>query len=193
MIEDTTQGERRRSEALHAGGDVRVDSAPGDGASVAVAPARSGSARSPAPAEDGGPEPPRGTETVLVCEDEPAVRGLLERLLARHGFEVLSAGHPAQALGIAQAHPGPIHALISDMVMPDMLGTELAARIALLRPDLRVLLTSGYTTEALGDMADMPPGTAFIEKPFRGDQLVTRLREVLDDREGRPSGGRARD
>jgi PAS domain S-box-containing protein len=161
-------------------GEVRIESQLGTGTSVAVTLPAATVPRSRDATRTGTLGELRGDETVLVCEDEPAVLALLERLLVRHGYTVISAGHPARALEHAHAHAGRIDAVVADIVMPDMLGTELAARLTVERPQLRVLLISGYTAEALGDAADLPAGSAFLEKPFRNRELLAGLRSVLD-------------
>src|SRR6185503_6206042 len=91
-----------------------------------------------------------GTETVLLVEDEGAVRRLAKATLERRGYRVLEAGDPAEALGVADAFKGEIHILVTDVVMPGMGGQDLVARISPLRPEMKILFTSGYTERSVG-------------------------------------------
>ena len=162
------------------GGDLRIESQPGNGTTVTIALPAAHARDAPAARGKANADALGGSETILVCEDDPTVRGLIERLLIRHGYTVISAAHPAQALALASAHERRIDALISDVVMPDMLGTELAERLRADRPGLRVLLISGYTADALGDAASFPAESTFLEKPFRHEQLLGGLRDLLE-------------
>ena len=121
-----------------------------------------------------------GAETVLVLEDQEQVRTLVEITLRGAGYAVLTASSAADALALAARHAGPIHLVLSDVVMPEMSGPELAARIAALRPLARILFTSGYSGKLL-DGKVLPPGAHFIAKPFRPQELLRRVREVLGD------------
>jgi two-component system, cell cycle sensor histidine kinase and response regulator CckA len=123
---------------------------------------------------------PGGSETVLVAEDEIAVRAVVCEVLRAHGYQVLAAEHAAEALHLA-AQPGPPpDLLLTDVVMPGLSGTELAQRLLAQRPSLRVLFMSGYTDEALGRQGVLEPGTRFIQKPFTSDVLLQAVRETLD-------------
>jgi two-component system cell cycle sensor histidine kinase/response regulator CckA len=119
-----------------------------------------------------------GAETVLVLEDEELVRKLVEITLRGGGYAVLTARSAADALALAAHHAGPIHLVLSDVVMPEMSGPELAARIAALRPRARILFTSGYSGRLL-DGKVLPLGAEFIAKPFRPQELLRKVREVL--------------
>jgi two-component system cell cycle sensor histidine kinase/response regulator CckA len=121
-----------------------------------------------------------GSETILVAEDETAVRGLAVSVLSSDGYTVLDSHSCAEALRICREHTGPIALLLTDVVMPQLSGRELAAKISVLRPDIRILYMSGYTedTVILNGMAE--PGTAFISKPFSPRGLLSKVREVLD-------------
>jgi two-component system cell cycle sensor histidine kinase/response regulator CckA len=121
-----------------------------------------------------------GAETVLLAEDELPLRRLVSRILRQAGYTVLETSDPADALRVAGESPDTIHALITDMVMPDMGGMELARRTAELRPDIRTLFMSGYAAEIELVQNSLRAGTAFLEKPFTSDQLLQRLRETLD-------------
>ncbi len=124
----------------------------------------------------------RATETALVVEDEDLVRELTVRVLETAGFRVLESASPDEALEIARAYDGPIHLLVSDVVMPKMSGPQLAARILESRRSMRVLFVSGYTDSTIIDHGILAEGVEFLAKPFGRDQLLTRVREVLDGR-----------
>ncbi len=125
-------------------------------------------------------EPQPGTETILLVEDEDELRSVAREMLEMHGYTVLEAGHPDEALLVAERHSGPIHLLLTDVVMPKMSGRDLAQRLGPLRPEMRVLYVSGYTDDAIVHHGVLDPGTAFLEKPFNPDDLARKVREVLD-------------
>jgi signal transduction histidine kinase len=135
------------------------------------------------PAEPLSPRPEaaavNGTETVLLVEDEAPLRSLLRELLESAGYVVLEAGQGVDAMRIARDHPGTIHLLLSDMVMPQMTGRELADRLTRLRPGIKVLFMSGYAAGASPNH-EMPPDAAYIEKPFTADSLGSAIRALLD-------------
>jgi two-component system cell cycle sensor histidine kinase/response regulator CckA len=120
------------------------------------------------------------SETLLLVEDEASVRELLRELLATAGYSVLEASGPAEALQIVQSRPQPIQLLITDVVMPEMTGPELARRLAEMRPGLRMLFLSGYTEGVVADKGLLADGAHFLQKPFTGDALEAKVREVLD-------------
>jgi PAS domain S-box-containing protein len=124
-------------------------------------------------------EAQRGYETVLVVEDEDGVRELAREFLERHGYTVLTARSGPDALALAQQRPGPIHLLITDVVMPGMSGRELAEKMAQLRPELRVLFMSGYTDDAIVQHGILDRGTALLQKPFTRASLAAKVRESL--------------
>jgi CheY-like chemotaxis protein len=121
-----------------------------------------------------------GTETILLAEDDAMVRPLAKSLLDKLGYTVLEADNAEQALRVARAHPGPIHLLVSDVVMPGASGRELARRLAETRPDTRVLYVSGYTDDAIVYHGMLEPGLHFLQKPFTPAVLARKVREVLD-------------
>jgi signal transduction histidine kinase len=124
---------------------------------------------------------PRGSETVLLVEDEPLVRDLAHRLLKQQGYNVLEAANGVQALRVAQEHAGEtIHLLQTDVVMPQMGGKELANQLKILRPEVKVLYTSGYTDDAIVHHGVLEPGINFLQKPFSPATLAQKVREVLD-------------
>lgn len=125
-------------------------------------------------------EPPVGTETVLLAEDAAAVRAAARQILERYGYTVLEAPSGKDALSIASKRQGPIHLLLTDVVMPEMSGRELTEQFASLRPDAKVLYMSGYTDDAIVRHGILGPGIAYLQKPFSPETLARKVREVLD-------------
>jgi len=121
----------------------------------------------------------RGTETVLLVEDEEGVRKVAREFLEEAGYTVLEARNGDDALQISAMHTGPLHLLITDVVMPRMSGRELAERMTQMRPDLRVLYISGYTDDAIVHHGVLESGVAFLQKPFNRDALFRKVRDVL--------------
>lgn len=121
-----------------------------------------------------------GTETVLLVEDEEIVRSMTREILQESGYQVLSAEHAEDALQVVGEHSGPIHLLLSDVVMPGLSGRELAEQLAPLRKEMKVLYMSGYTDDAIVHHGVLEEGTAFIEKPFTPLTLSRKVREVLN-------------
>src|SRR5690606_34368067 len=121
-----------------------------------------------------------GTETILLVEDEQSVRELARRVLERRGYRVLTAANGREALEVQATFEEPIDLLLSDVVMPEMQGPELADQLAPLRPDMRVLLMSGYAEDAVRQRGAFGEGRDFMEKPFAPDELLARVRGVLD-------------
>jgi two-component system cell cycle sensor histidine kinase/response regulator CckA len=118
--------------------------------------------------------------TILLVEDGEALRLLVQELLESAGYTVLDADAPHKALSIVQSTPGPIHLVLTDMVMPRMNGQELAKRIALLKPEARFIFMSGYLDQAMGDEGTLEPGALFLQKPFTMDALMRTMRRALD-------------
>jgi two-component system cell cycle sensor histidine kinase/response regulator CckA len=121
-----------------------------------------------------------GNETVLLVEDEPSVRGLAARVLRKQGYNVLEAVNGGEALQIADTYSGKIDLLLTDVVMPQIGGKELYDQLKPLRADLKVLFTSGYTETAIVQQGNLPPGVAFLQKPFSPIFLTHKVRELLD-------------
>ena len=126
------------------------------------------------------PEPSHGAETILLVEDEDEVRTLARDILEQYGYTVLVAQHPAVSMEIAKQYTGPIHLMVTDVVMPQMSGRRLADGLSPLRPGMKVLYMSGYTDHAIIHHGTLDPGTWFIQKPFMPDALARKVREVLD-------------
>jgi two-component system cell cycle sensor histidine kinase/response regulator CckA len=121
-----------------------------------------------------------GTETILVAEDDDVLRPLVRALLTKLGYTVLAAANADAALAHARAHQGPIHLLLSDVVMPGASGRELARHLAESRPDAKVLYVSGYTDDAIVHHGMLEPGLNYLQKPFTPDALARKVRGVLD-------------
>ncbi len=124
--------------------------------------------------------PSGGDETVLVVEDEKLVRDLVREILSQHGYHVLEASRGAEALEASGRHEGPIHLLLSDVVMPGMTGPELARRLTAHRPEMGVLFMSGYTDDAILHHGVFDQGEEFLQKPFTASALGAKVRKVLD-------------
>jgi len=162
-------------------GYITIDSEPGQGACIRIylprveAPTDATAEPHAAPAVHGG------RETVLVVEDQEDVRDLALEFLRSQGYAVLQASNGMEALEIAGRHRGRIDLLMTDVIMPGITGRELAQRLAVSRPETRVLYVSGYTEEAIGQHGVLEPGTEFLAKPFSRNALARKLREILDN------------
>jgi PAS domain S-box-containing protein len=124
--------------------------------------------------------PPRGNETILFVEDEESVRSLVRDFLETTGYHVLEATDGVHALDVASAHKGPIHILITDVVMPRLSGRELAVRLSAVRKDVKILYISGYTDDSVFRHGVLEGGVSFLQKPFNLKSLAQKIREVLD-------------
>ena len=122
----------------------------------------------------------QGTETVLLVEDEEVVREMATEILRDAGYHVLEAKHGPEALILGRRHSGAIHLMLTDVVMPQMSGRELAEQLTPLRRDMKVLYMSGYTDDAIVHHGVLEEGTAFIGKPFTPGALTRKVREILD-------------
>jgi two-component system cell cycle sensor histidine kinase/response regulator CckA len=161
-------------------GQISVYSEPGYGATFKIYLPRMESVEDPDPVISKEAETPNGRERVLVVEDEPAVRVLVVGLLRDHGYEVLEARHGIEGLVIAAQRPEPVHLLVTDVVMPQMSGGELAEKLVHANPDLKVLFMSGFSESAVVQQGLLKPGTTFLQKPFDVKVLVQKVRAVLD-------------
>jgi len=162
------------------GGQVMVYSEVGRGTSFKIyLPRLEAAADQLQVAAAAGP-PPRGTETVLLVEDEPALRVLVEEILTKGGYHVLQNEKPEDALALAASHGGAIDLVLTDVIMPNMSGRQMADALRLARPSIRVLFMSGYTDDAISHHGILEPGTHFLEKPFTADGLLRKIREVLE-------------
>ena len=122
----------------------------------------------------------QGSETILLVEDEDSIRSLVLGILQSHGYTVLEAGRPQDALEICKTFEGPIHLLFTDVVMPHMSGREVAEQVSAARPNTKVLYMSGYTDHAIAHHGVLNPGVPFLQKPFTPDLLAQKVREGLD-------------
>lgn len=122
----------------------------------------------------------RGTETILTVEDEDAMREVTRRILARNGYESITCVSGEEALERARSYDGELDLLLTDVVMPGMLGRELADKILLARPSTRVLYMSGYDHQTLTTQGIIDPGVVLISKPFSESSLIAKIRELLD-------------
>ena len=132
------------------------------------------------PAAVAAPLAEHGTETILLVEDETNLRGLVRQALTNQGYKVLEATDGAAAAMVSSTHQGPIHLLLTDVIMPGMNGRELAQRISSLRPEIKVLYMSGYTENAIGRNGTLEEGVNLLQKPFTLPALKSKVREVLD-------------
>jgi PAS domain S-box-containing protein len=163
------------------GGQIDVQSEVGKGSSFQVyLPQADSAADAPSQVV---PEPTptkRGAETILLAEDEEGVRLLAGRILEAHGYQVLHARDGREALQICRQHTGPIHLLLSDVVMPNLNGRDLVLKASPLRPQMKIIYMSGYTDTVIALHKILESGAAFLQKPFTPDLLVRTIREVLD-------------
>jgi CheY-like chemotaxis protein len=125
--------------------------------------------------------PPRGgSETLLLVEDEEQVRVVAREILRDHGYRVLVAASPSEALSLSARHAGPIELLVTDVILPEMNGRALSERLREARPELEVLFMSGYTDKALDPDGVLAPGAAFLQKPITPHSLTAAVRRLLD-------------
>ena len=129
---------------------------------------------------------PRGSETILLVEDEDMVRRLVRETLEREGYRLLDASGPGEAQKICHNYKGAIHLMITDVIMPKLNGRELAERVAVIRPDMRVLFMSGYTDNAVVASGILKEDRWFLQKPFTPAALARKVRQVLE------AGGKSR-
>ena len=122
----------------------------------------------------------RGHETILLVEDEPSILQMTCRMLAHHGYNVIPAVSPGEAIRLAREHSGEIHLLMTDVVMPEMNGRDLARTLRGLYPDLKRLFMSGYTADIIAHHGVLDDGVQFIQKPFAMKELAAKIREALD-------------
>jgi two-component system, cell cycle sensor histidine kinase and response regulator CckA len=162
------------------GGSITVESAPGRGTSFRVYFPRVEQEVSGLTGAVKAIDPVRGRETILLVEDEPAVRGLVHETLRLHGYTVLEARHGIEALLTSAKYVGPIHLLLTDVVMPQMSGPEVAEKLLTVRPGIKVLYMSGYPDHPVFDQGGVSRETGFLPKPFSPHVMAQKVREVLD-------------
>ena len=166
------------------GGSVDIYSSPGKGTSAKVYLPRVDQTAA-VETERRGVRALKGTETILIAEDDEMVRSLVKETLVRHGYTVLDAAGAVDAEKISEIYRGDIHLLITDVVMPKVNGRDLATRLAKRRPSLKVLYMSGYTDGAVVNNGILQKEVAFLQKPFTPTALGEKVREVLESCGGR--------
>lgn len=161
-------------------GYINVYSEPGQGTTFSIyLPRHRGPTERPA-GQEAGETDPQGRETILFVEDEAAILKLGKRLLERLGYRVLTAATPGEAIELAERQRSPIHLLITDVVMPEMNGRELAKRLLSVHPSMKRLFISGYTANVIAHHGVLDEGMPFLQKPFSRQELGSKVREVLD-------------
>ena len=172
------------------GGAVRCESEPDRGTAFTIfLPAVAEAAPTVAPSAGGMNKAPRGSEVVLLVEDEDMVRGLARTILETSGYVVLEACNGREGLAMCETNEGPIDLLLSDVVMPELSGRELAELAVKLRPAMKIMFMSGYTPDVIVKEG-VQKGTAFLQKPFTPVELAEKVRETLDA-DARSGGGAA--
>jgi DNA-binding NtrC family response regulator len=162
------------------GGYIGVDSEKGKGSSFMVYLPRVEQAVAVPEASSATPPSARGSETILLVEDAEPLLKLAHMFLKESGYHVLTAAHGIQALQVAQQHAGPIHLLLTDVVMPGMNGRVLAEQLTPRQPGMKVLYMSGYTDSFIAGHGVLEPGTHLLHKPFTSETLTQKVRELLD-------------
>jgi PAS domain S-box-containing protein len=172
------------------GGQIRVESEPGQGTRfvILLPQATEGVEAVPLRPLLTGRRSRRGTEVVLLVEDEDNIREPAVEILESKGYKVLSAPDAVQALAVADAHRGPIHILVTDVVMPGLSGNHLAQRLLHRRPEIQVLYISGYPEDSISHHGVLDVGQHFLQKPFPPGQFLEKVREVLDARTAAQAG-----
>ena len=162
------------------GGTVSVSSAPGRGTKFEILLPHTRAEAAPTSGMKSGAAAARGDETILLVEDDAQVRTLVQTVLRNHGYDVIDVSNAGEALLVCEQHPGPIHLLLTDVVLPRMSGRQLAERIAPLRPEMRVLYVSGYTDDEVLHRGVSAERVAFLHKPFTPASISRKVRQVLD-------------
>jgi CheY-like chemotaxis protein len=162
------------------GGFISVKTAPGQGTTFRIFLPRVDRPAAEATIANATAATQKGTEVLLLVEDDDGVRSLARNILQGRGFTVLEASNGKEALPVAERYTGPLHLLVTDVIMPQMNGRELAARLTGLRPGLKVLYLSGYTDDVLSRQNIPEKGVAFLPKPFTPSSLASKVRELLD-------------
>jgi nitrogen-specific signal transduction histidine kinase len=163
-------------------GHIRVTSAPSEGTTFEVYLPRTDRVSSSDAVPPALPVTLRGSETILLVEDEEQVRVVTRTILRQSGYTVIDAQNAGEAFLICETHPREIHLLLTDVIMPRMSGRELAARLAPMRPTMRVLYMSGYTEDSILREGVLVSGIDFLQKPITPDRILQNVREVLDRR-----------
>ncbi|MFA5906687.1 MAG: response regulator, partial [Desulfobacula sp.] len=161
-------------------GFINVYSEPGKGTTFKIYLPRFGEAMEEKPKKEISRPSEKGNETILIVEDESMILDIATTMLERQGYRVLSAVSPKEAIRLAREHAGKIHLLMTDVVMPEMNGRELAKTLLSLYPDLKCLFMSGYTANVIAHHGVLDEGVNFIEKPFSMNDLIAGVQKALN-------------
>ena len=164
-------------------GFIYVASKPGEGTTFKIYLPRFEAETAQVPSEEVADKRPAGAETILLVEDDEAILNLSKIILEKLGYTVLAALTPVNAMHLAREHPGDLHLVITDVVMPEMHGRELAEQLSAIRPNLKCLYMSGYTADVIAHRGILDEGLNFIQKPFGSDDFAAKVRQVLDNLE----------
>ena len=162
------------------GGFIWAYSEPGQGTTFKVYLPKAAGDEGPEKKETTPVDDLTGSETVLIVEDDGSLLNLARKILQLRGYTVLAAENGEEALKVSEGHKGPIHLLLTDVVMPGIGGRELAELLQPMRPEIKVIYMSGYTDDAIVHHGILTPGVNFLEKPFTMDGLAKKVREALD-------------
>lgn len=159
---------------------MSVQSEPGQGTTFSVYLPRVSELPAAEEKRDAGPVAETGSETILLVEDDDMLRKLLSESLKLSGYRVIQAGNGDEAMAVSEMEGGPVHLLLTDVVMPIMGGPELARRLAPAHPQMKILYMSGYTDDAIIHHGVLDRTVQLVEKPFSPRDLVRRVRRILD-------------
>jgi CheY-like chemotaxis protein len=162
------------------GGFINVTSEKGQGTTFNICLPVSPQEKPSSPKTTSHERTARGSETILVVEDEPSILKMVTMMLKMEGYTVIPAGSPGEAIRLAREHCGDIHLLVSDVVMPEMNGRDLARNIISLYPNVKRLFMSGYTADVIAHQGVLDQGVNFLQKPFSKMELTSSIRRVLD-------------
>ena len=161
-------------------GFINVYSEPGEGTTFKIYLPRHVASEEQVEEKGQNEQPPQGSETILLVEDESSILKMTKRMLEVQGYQVMTARTPDEAIRLAQDHAGEIHLLITDVIMPEMNGRDLAQNLLSFYPDVKRLFMSGYTANVIAHHGVLDEGVNFIQKPFSREQLGLKVREALD-------------
>jgi CheY-like chemotaxis protein len=163
-------------------GFMDVESAPGQGSTFSIYLPRQVDNVEQRHKQEAVASASRGRETILVVEDEAANLKLIRRMLERQGYTVLEAGSPREAMQAAREHAGEIQLLMTDVIMPEMNGRDLAKNLLSLDPYIKPLFMSGYPADVIANQGVLDEGVSFIQKPFSAKDLANKISETLEER-----------